>query len=434
MKLYKGILLPLGATLLLSGCSMEEPFLNGSETQGMLKTSCLAPTLTNTEGNETKTRADVPTTDDFQVVITRNGSRAPEAEYRYADMPEVLTLPVGDYKVYAHHGANKTAAWEEPYYYGESTFAIEENKITDEVDPIVAKLANIRVTIVFHATLASVMSQDSKVEVKVGDTGVMTFTGTETRSAYFRYVNQSQTLAATFSGTVDGDRIIETRTHEDVAPGNHYRITFRMHGIDDDDPGNISGNIIVDTSIEEVNMNQTVDGGGDDPILEDDKRPTQGGGQDPDPGLDPEDPIVTPGSAPQITSAKPEKDSGLVAVDLDKVNEVTSDIYCVLNVTSSADSGITEFKVKIKSEKLNADELMGVGLSDELDLVNPGALEEPLRNLGLPVKVGGMKNVVFDITGFMPLLGVLGEGDHDFELTVGDSNGTSTATLRLHTN
>ncbi|MDE6811845.1 MAG: DUF4493 domain-containing protein, partial [Muribaculaceae bacterium] len=249
MKLYKGLFYSLAAAMVLSGCSKEDPFGPDYDgPTGTLITRCLAPTLTNPEGLEMLTRAAVPSTGDFNVVITRQGggrlgSEGGSFEYKYSDMPEVLTLPTGDYKVYADYGSNKPSAWDEPYYYGESDFGIEANKITDDVEPIVAKLSNIRVTIVFHPSLLSSMSDDSNVEVKVGDQGIMNFVPTETRSAYFKYVNKSQTLTATFTGIVDGSEVIVTKTYDNVAPGNHYRITFRMHGIEDDDPGTITGEL-----------------------------------------------------------------------------------------------------------------------------------------------------------------------------------------------
>ncbi|MDE5998376.1 MAG: DUF4493 domain-containing protein, partial [Muribaculaceae bacterium] len=147
MKLYKGIIYSLSAVVVLTGCSMEETFQKEApESTGTLKTSCLAPKLGNTEGINISTRAGVPSTDDFNVVISRktNAREAAQGsvEYKYGEMPEVLTLPVGEYKVYAHHGENMPAEWDSPYYYGESEFSIDANKITDNVDPIVAKLSN----------------------------------------------------------------------------------------------------------------------------------------------------------------------------------------------------------------------------------------------------------------------------------------------------
>ena len=428
MKLYKGIFFSLAAAAILTGCSKEDPFTgsdSGNGVTGKLMTSCLAPSLSNPEGFET-TRAAVPSTDDFQVTITREGARIPAAEYKYADMPEILTLPVGNYVVTAHHGDNSTAAWDSPYYYGESNFTINANEITDEVDPIVAKLSNIRVTIMFHPSLASAMGSGSQVDVKVGDAGSLTFTGTESRSAYFRYVNNSQTLTATFSGTVDGQSVVETKAYDNVAPGNHYRITFRMHSMNPDDPGSIVGDITVDASVEMVDMNVPVDGS-EDEILEDDMRPDQGGNT-PDPGPGPDDPKKP---APEVSAVDVE---GKTTIDLSKRNTVDDNLSCAFKVVSQADSGFQTFTVDIISDTLTADELDGVGLAQHLDLINPGEFADGLGGMGFPINIGGAKEAGFDITGFLGLLAVLGPGDHDFVLTVTGANGTTVSKVMLRTN
>ena len=438
MRLYKGLTYSLAAVALLTGCANESPFVDVKTAgqTGSLMTRCLAPKLTNTEGVDAGTRAAVPSTDDFKVVITRNGSSAStysstpgSVEYKYSEMPEVLTLPVGDYKVYAHHGENKPAAWDEPYYYGESTFGIDANKITDDVDPIVAKLANIRVTIVFHPSLISAMSADSKVEVKVGNQGVLTFTPTESRSAYFKYVNKSSTLAATFTGIVDGADVVETKTEDNVAPGNHYRITFRMHGIEDDIPGTVQGAVTVDTTVEKIDMNHTVDGEKEE-YFEDDMRPNQGGGNEPGPG--PDDPA---GPAPTAEALEPAGDfAGYDKLDLEADNLITDKLYCAWKVVSEAEGGFKSFDVEIISNTLTPGELSGVGLTNKLDLIDPGQYEEALSGLGFPVHVAGLSEAEFDITGFLSLMTALGAGNHEFKLTVGDANGISVFSVKLHNN
>lgn len=433
MKSYKGIFYSLAAVALLTGCANENPFVDptipDAGQTGALMTRCLAPKLTNAEGVDMSTRASVPSTDNFRVVISRkknarDGSAEGSVEYTYSEMPEVLTLPVGDYKVFADHGDNKDAAWDEPYYYGESEFGIDANKITDDVEPIVAKLSNIRVTIVFHPSLLSSMSADSKVEVKVGNQ-VMPFVPEETRSAYFKYVNQSQTLAATFYGNVDGSDVVETKTHDNVAPGNHYRITFRVHGIDDDKPGTVDGSVTVDATVEQVDMNHTIDGEKDQ-ILDDDMRPSQGGGDDPGPD-EPKGPV------PTAEALEPSGDfAGYDKLDLNADNEITDHLYCAWKVTSEAEGGFKTFGVDIISTTLTPGELSGVGLTDKLDLINPGQYEEALAGLGFPVNVGGLTEAEFDITSFLSLMQALGAGKHEFKLTVGDANGTAVFSVKLH--
>lgn len=436
MKIYKGLTYSLAVVALLTGCANESPFVDVKTAgqTGSLMTRCLAPKLTNTEGVDAGTRAAVPSTDDFKVVITRNGGSAStysstpgSVEYKYSEMPEVLTLPVGDYKVYAHHGENKLAAWDEPYYYGESTFGIDANKITDDVDPIVAKLANIRVTIKFHPSLISAMSADSKVEVKVGNQGRCIFTKDTTQSAYFKYVKNSSTLAATFTGIVDGADVVETKTEDNVAPGNHYLITFRMHGIEDDVPGTVNPSVTVDTTVEKVDMNHTFDGEKEE-YLDDDMRPNKDGEKEPGPG--PNDPV---GPAPTAEALDPEGEfAGYTKLDLDADNLITDKLYCAWKVISAAEGGFKTFDVEIISNTLTPGELSGVGLNDKLNLIDPRQYEEALTGLGFPVHVAGLSEAEFDITGFLSLMTALGAGNHEFKLTVGDANGSSVFSVKLH--
>lgn len=443
MNSYKILFCSLATATMLAGCSKEDPFtVDQSGQTGTLMTRCLAPKLTNTDGVEMRTRAEVPIVGEFNVVITRQGvstfgSEPGSVEYKYSEMPEVLTLPVGEYKVYAHHGKNNPAAWEEPYYYGESEFGIDANKITDDVDPIVAKLANIRVTIIFHPSLLSAMSDDSKVVVNAGNLGVMEFKPSESRSAYFRYEDKSQTLAATFTGTVDGTEVVETHTAENVAPGHHYKITFKMHGIDDDDPGTIDGSINVDTSVEQVDMNNIIPGE-EEEYLEDDLRPGHGSGDDPGPG--PDDPTPT-GPKPRAEALEPTGEyAGYKKLDLDADNKITDDLYCAWKVISEAEGGFDQFDVEIKSTSLTPGELSSVGLKNEsedpkifkMNLITPGDNEAVLGGLGFPVNVGGQPSAEFDITDFLSLILLLGEGKHEFILTVHDSNGTSIISIKLH--
>ncbi len=103
----------------------------------------------------------------------------------------------------------------------------------------------------------------------------------------------------------------------------------------------------------------------------------------------------------------------------------------MLNVHSSSADGFTEFICDIDSPKLDEEELSGMGLSTHMDLVNPGNLVDGLGGLGLPYNVGGKTDVKFDISQFVGLLGMLGEGEHHFIITVTDANGTTSKTLKI---
>ncbi|MBD5175971.1 MAG: DUF4493 domain-containing protein [Bacteroidales bacterium] len=441
MKLNKNIYLGLALTMALASCSKEDPFFPVvDEAEGQILKSALNVSVPNPDGitvagRPVLTRAAAPVADDFTVDFIKNGESSPVRSYKYSEMPEVVTLPVGAYSAVARYGENLPQAWEAPYYAGQTSFVVVADKITSDVEPINARLSNVRVSIVFAPSLLNNMDSSAKVTVKVGESGTLDFTPADAdRSGYFAYVENSSTLTATFSGDVEGIPVVESKVYDTVAPGSHYRITFRMHDAGEDDPGSIDAGLSVDASVEIVDMNVTIDGNEEDEILEDDLRPSQG---NPDPVLptDPTDPTV-PGdkAAPKATSLEPIGDyAGFTRLDLDKVNEVTDNLYCAWKVTSEAEGGFKKFDVKIISDTLTPSELAGVGLQQDLDLINPGQFEESLSGLGFPVNLEGKSEAEFDITGFLTLMAILGPGDHEFRLTVADANGTSVISVRLHT-
>ena len=103
-------------------------------------------------------------------------------------------------------------------------------------------------------------------------------------------------------------------------------------------------------------------------------------------------------------------------------------------ISVSTNSAFTGFKVEIISDVLTPEALAGVGLSDKLDLLEPGSFEEPLKNLGFPVgdQILSTKNVPFDITSFMELITMLNTNGYcDFKLIVSDESGTTEKTIQL---
>ena len=102
----------------------------------------------------------------------------------------------------------------------------------------------------------------------------------------------------------------------------------------------------------------------------------------------------------------------------------------------STQNTFTGFTVDIISENvLTPGDLSGVGLSDHLDLINPGEFGEKLSGVGFPVgsEITGSKSVKFDITSFMSLLSMLNkEGNCDFKLSVTDETGVTVKTIQLN--
>lgn len=402
--------LPLAAAL-MTGCSQDLPFPDESG-EGYLNRGAMAVDFKNQDYISGNTRAvDMG---DFRVDIVKKGGDEIVKSYQYREMPEIIALPVGEYTVHAVYGSNPDSEWEAPHYKGNSDFTIENGKVTEDIEPVVCTLANIRVKIKFDQEMTDRMSPDSKVTVSVGQRGQLDFTkADEDRAGYFAYAPGSQTITAHFSGTVDGVHVEETKAYDNADAGKAYNISFNLHSAESDDPGSATGSVTIDASVTPVDITQDINP--DDEYESDDMRPVE----DPDtPGPGPDDPAAP---APTITAEAP--------IELGVVNDVKEGDTIVLNIVSEAEGGITDFKVVIDSGTLTPDELESVGLGAELDLVNPGSFGDALVSLGLPCYVGGKSEVKFDISGFIPLLNLLEPDTHKFHLTVSDANGTSKATL-----
>ncbi|MDE6409132.1 MAG: DUF4493 domain-containing protein [Muribaculaceae bacterium] len=367
--------------------------------------------------------------DDFKILFFKDNGTAPEKSYRYADMPDIVTLPVGRYTVTATKGVDVEADWESPYYVGESdAFYIMRDEVTTEVNPIVCRLQNVKVTVEFDPMLSVNMSPDSYVEVKVGDNAGLRYTkDKEGVAGHFKHT-EGVSMVASFNGTVEGVPTVENKSFEVVKKGHHYKIRFKLHSQGDGHSGQADAEVNVDASVTTVDLEYNVEIGADQP-LDDSERPTEGGGETPDVPNPP-----AQNDAPPTIEALPQSNAAIPNIEFGKENVIVDEMECVLMIRSSAESGFTKFECKIDSETLDIEQ---VGLSNPLDLINPGANEDALISLQLlseGQKVEGSKEVKFDLTNFLPLITVLGSGTHNFILSIGDDNGETTKTLILKSN
>lgn len=129
--------------------------------------------------------------------------------------------------------------------------------------------------------------------------------------------------------------------------------------------------------------------------------------------------------------------AGIVWVghDITKRYEVTDDLQVGIRVTVPA--GIKDFYVDIISDVLTPEELTKVGLTDHLNIVTPGEFKDQLEGLGFPTEDQVYGQTLIDentlnISGFMSLLKITGQGNTDFRLTVVDfDDRTYVGTIQL---
>lgn len=399
--------------------------------EGTLQLSSLSIDMSDAEKviQSTAGRASVDL-NDFLVYITPKGSTETIKTYHYGDMPEILTLPAGEYTVQVESHKILKAEWDHPYYKGSQDFAITAGEITN-IDPVTARFSSLKVTIRFSDDLRAVLGDNAKVTILANDEGLLTYTPAETRSGYFEVVENSQTMIAHFEGDVDGTFTTFDTPFTDIEAGQHRIITYKTKSGPSipEQSGQIdpSGGIQLDADVEIVGIdgNVTVDedllDGSDRPGKENPKDPTPGPGPEPGPGGD---------DSQHAASFEATNSPNL---KLDAVNTVTEDFGNAI-VTITCPKGIKNLVVTIDTDSGAFRTTLGdLGLDKPFDLAYPGDLEEQIGEEGLGLATGdkviNQTSVLFNITDFVPLLNIY-PGTHKFMITVTD-NDNKAETLSL---
>jgi len=139
-----------------------------------------------------------------------------------ANMPELIDLPEGTYYAVAHSNNNLPAAFDNPYYHGESElFSIVAGETTTA--SVTCMLSNSMVTVVYAQT---VIDDFDSYETVVGNAGgSLTFGMSETRAGYFDQgpLDIEATLTYT-DGSGTPQTLTLTGTIANPLPGRHYEI------------------------------------------------------------------------------------------------------------------------------------------------------------------------------------------------------------------
>ncbi len=246
------ILLSAAAMAGFSACDSwnPDPAVNG---RGQLKTSTLGVEVdgAETDVNDNAgarpssvkamapaSRATVDLSNFIVTVEDKNGQQV--SRWTYTTMPELPTFAAGDYTVTVRSHEVEPAAWNAPYFEGSQAFTIEADKVTT-VQTVVCTLANIRVSVKFSDKLMAAFDNPDEVTVKVTSEGnnSLDFTPAETRSGYFAALKDLETLRLDFSASIMGHTETFTKTLDNVAKGQHRKITFGLTGNDNLPPEEI---------------------------------------------------------------------------------------------------------------------------------------------------------------------------------------------------
>lgn len=140
MKILNIAALGLLATVAFSSCEMKEELYGGKNkdnNQGNLELGIAV------KQPYSMSRAETVSADNFPVTIEGSALDNALSYAKATDVPSVITLPVGTYKVSAHSPGELTKQMTTPYYAGEGNYTI--SKGANEVATVICKMKNTRV-------------------------------------------------------------------------------------------------------------------------------------------------------------------------------------------------------------------------------------------------------------------------------------------------
>lgn len=374
------------------------------------------------------TRAGI-STDDFNVCITRTGKGTNHLDCKYCDMPESLTLPVGEYRIDVKSHAVQDAEWDKPYYAASDFFEIEKNQTT-EIGELVCKLANIMVSVSFTDNSLDLMGEDAVVGIRIGSAwlyyGLMAgrtdapysqdnYRFYKENSGFFKAREvtaenpEYDMLYWEFSGDVEDEFLEDAGTIANVKAGEHHKLKFDINRtpIPGEETGSAEFIFTVNVEIESYDLNLNLD------ITEE--------------FIGELEQAVEFGSTHSFAVR-----NTLKATETMTGGEVTTPV----NMTLDAAKGLRNVFMELSTDNPDlAAAFTAKGLDSAFDLASPGAAAGGIAELGLPsgVAVAGKTLLTLDLKALIKLAFECGGANElDIKVTAYDSDSDlSTKTLRF---
>lgn len=444
MKKYYICLLSLIFLPFVFSCEMKKDLLGGIEKPtdpqlpkdaGMLDLE-LNPekevVIPTSKGDEIEGSDEILDAADFSVGIYDEEGRLVESYDNYAQLKETggLLLSPGTYVIKAEKGNDLNAGFDKPYYKGVDTCIIQPQVVEKVITS--CKLENKKVTFRYSEDFQKQFEEDYFVVVDNGS-GVLTLDKDETRSAFLK--NTGTLRFTVYVTSKAGKQLIY---NYDVSKNEQV---------------NQHNNVVIDLGL----INDNGDSGNNNP--------GDGGGEGDDD--EPEDPGDTP---PDIPTRKPTLSVDVSLVEKDFIIEIPSDILNSggddntgggeeqpsdsaptivgngFNIANAIEIPLSNPEKNIKvniatpgklaSLQIDISESMWAALDmaeidHSFDMCNLSTdLEAKLTGLGLAVPAKEALNSVFNITEFVPLIAIIGEGKYSFSIKVVDEAG-KTASAKL---
>ena len=404
----------------------EEPTVDAPQTVDLRLRSLLQVDVIQDSKGEATTRSNAVDVNAFIVQLFKE-DHTKVNQWTYGTMPELVSVLQGKYyvKVLSHIEAPVDT---KPYYEGTSeVFTVKPSAIT-EVSKITCSMKSIKAVITFDASLIPYLGNDIRITISLGSASyVHTDLSAAAPVVYFAAATASDNvITVRFEGTVDGVKEDFTRTYT-ANEGEYLKIQFTLKNVGEGEivsSGNANLKLTLDMKVTVIRQNTNITT--EEEVIPEDKPDDEEGGE-----VDETIPTIK-GRGFDIKVAQSVSREGQL--------ENVAGGACIVDI--AAPMRFAHLYVKIDSEKLTPEVLQSVGLIAEFDLAYPGDLAGKLgkddagNGLGFPIEdqVIGQKTLVFDITGFTPLLNIYGAATHKFIITAVDQEGTEVSeTLTLIT-
>lgn len=423
--------------LCLSSCEMKnelEGKYNLKNNEGLLTLDLVNKTQatpsTKAESTSLTDELDVNT---YKVEIVDNATEAVVRSFAsYAKLKEALPLvvPVGNYKIVAKSGVLQDAS-RTPYFEGSSSIEVKQGM--ESKAEVLCKSATVKVSLNVSDEFLSMFADDYVFTVSNGIGGVIYVKKEDLGSIYLSIPNGATSIKIVAKVTEkETGRDIETiytvtkPDEEGLEGGDSFNVTVKPveEGEDSEDPDvtpsdpKLGIQLDIDLTMDETGITVKVP----TELIEESKP------EEPDQPTEPDQPAVdgpTIEGAPRIIEVTKESAAGLTVI-----------------VNMEASAGIKNLYVTIKSDNEGFEStIAGMGLGDKFDLANPGELEKVLggslsdmSGIGLidpSVPIKGQTTFKFNITDFVPMLSLFGEGNHSFVIQLADNNNNMTEEVSL---
>jgi len=364
-------------------------------------------------------RAAAPDVNSFLCSLVNAATNEVVKSFTYGERPaSPIELKVGSYMLKVTSSNTIPAAeWESPVYGAEVPFEIQRG-VTKTLEPVKCKLSNIKVTVDYGPYMLDVLEAGSKTDISLGATK-MEFPYTETRAAYFKAVEATNSLLVEMHFTLGGKSSKMSHTITGVKAGQWRKITINMPHVSE-------GNVTFTITIETLTLDEeiVVDVAEVALLAEE---------------VIPDAPVVDP-LAPSVAWAGHDltQTTQLVAANFDESGACTLPSNLVF--TAKEDATIQSLAVEIGSTNSSfIDELAGMNINRtsfdlcEVTAASDRKLNMALKSLGFltGTDVKGQSSVTFDLREAMVTMYVY-NGMHEFKFAVTDSKGhTGEAVLSI---